>query len=250
MNGANLNWVRLPLKHALNTRELGGYPTKDGSQTKWHAFLRADDLSQLDEQEIGFLKEYGVRTILDLRSQDECIRKPNPFSKDVDVAYHNVSFAEGKLGGRKIADLTDMDINEINVKPSDFYIHLIETHETVKELFTTIEQAETGGILFHCRAGKDRTGVLSMLLACADVDRQDIITNYEVTFTNILSAFQNLHHKKNSIPDIFCSRPEFIGDAYDYILKTYGSFGDYFQSVGITAEQLVKIRRRLVLQFT
>ncbi|MBV8308554.1 MAG: tyrosine-protein phosphatase [Gammaproteobacteria bacterium] len=62
----------------LNARDLGGYPTTDGGETRWRSLLRADDLAQLSELGLQALADYGVRTILDLRWPEEAIRYPNP----------------------------------------------------------------------------------------------------------------------------------------------------------------------------
>ena len=57
------NIIRLPLDNAYNVRELGGYYTKDKQITQWHRFLRSDDISQLTDQDIEFLLNYGVNKI-------------------------------------------------------------------------------------------------------------------------------------------------------------------------------------------
>ena len=64
-------WKRLPLKHAYNVRDLGGYAAKNGMMTKYHVFYRGDGLSQLKEEEWNLLKENGICTIFDLRSPSE-----------------------------------------------------------------------------------------------------------------------------------------------------------------------------------
>ena len=73
MKSYEMMWQRLPLHTCANARELGGYPTADGSQTAWHRFVRSDRLSFLDDDEREFLYGYGVRTVIDLRGIDGAI---------------------------------------------------------------------------------------------------------------------------------------------------------------------------------
>ena len=62
----------------LNARELGGYPTVDGAQTRWRSLLRSDDLAQLTPAGIQALAQYGVVTVLDLRWAEEILLSPSP----------------------------------------------------------------------------------------------------------------------------------------------------------------------------
>src|SRR5580704_13081387 len=66
----------------LNVRDLGGYPTSDGAETRWRSLLRADDLAQLTSAGIRALADYGVGTILDLRWPEEAARHPSPVVAD------------------------------------------------------------------------------------------------------------------------------------------------------------------------
>ncbi len=83
-------FVRLPLEHAYNVRDLGGYSTNLGRFTKGHAFVRADDPCNLKEKDIHFLLEYGISAIVDLRSEEELQRSPNPFAANQNVDYINI----------------------------------------------------------------------------------------------------------------------------------------------------------------
>src|SRR5690348_11472379 len=62
----------------LNARDLGGYPTVDGSQTRWRSLLRSDDLAQLTPEGVQALADYGVRTVVDLRWAEEIALNPSP----------------------------------------------------------------------------------------------------------------------------------------------------------------------------
>jgi len=66
----------------LNARELGGYSTVDGSQTRWRSLLRSDDLAQLTPEGVQALAAYGVKTVVDLRWSEEIALNPSPIAKE------------------------------------------------------------------------------------------------------------------------------------------------------------------------
>src|SRR5699024_3114548 len=92
IKNAKLNWVRLPLDRLENCRELGGYNTKYGEQIKWHTFLRSSNMSNLTQEDMAFLKEYGVKTVIDLREEDEIKAYQNPLAEMDFCNYHNIPF--------------------------------------------------------------------------------------------------------------------------------------------------------------
>ena len=161
LTNPKLNWVRLPLQGIENCRELGGYPTKTGEQVSWRTFLRSSDMSRATEQDIAFLKEYGIQTVIDLRGEDEVKAFPNPLANESFCDYHHIPLFTQPL--------TAMNLPK-NIDMGDFYITLLENTTTLPVVFETIAEADDGSIVFHCMAGKDRTGVLAMLLlGIADV---------------------------------------------------------------------------------
>ncbi|MFC7687317.1 tyrosine-protein phosphatase [Ureibacillus sp. GCM10028918] len=245
MKNAKLNWVRLPLKGAENCRELGGYNSRYGEQTNWHAFLRSNDMSKLTQEDILFLKDYGVKTVIDLRGEDELQTHKNLLANENFCEYHNIPFIAGQV--------TNMNFSYEKIFMGDFYVQLLEKNDAVKRIFDCIAQAEEGCIIFHCAAGKDRTGILAMLLlGLAGVEKKDILSNYEVTYTNLESiqelAVQNNDAKYKDIPKEFMfSRSEYIQSALDHILNNYGSVEQYLVSNGIEQDVIERVKGRLLL---
>jgi len=90
-------YTRLPLEFACNVRELGGIPCMNGAVTAWHTFLRADDMNQLSENDIQFLIDYGVSTVIDLRSDYERKTKPDLLGQHNEVAYFALPFMKQDL---------------------------------------------------------------------------------------------------------------------------------------------------------
>lgn len=239
MNNAKLNWVRLPLEGVENCRELGGYSTNNGAQMKWHSFLRSSDLHELTEKDISFLEDYGVKTVIDLRGENEVTDRLNPLAERSFCNYHNIP-----LAGQLIQELNSTK----NMPMGESYISLLKNSEQVKTIFNTIATAEDGVILFHCVAGKDRTGILAMLLlGLAGVERKDIISNYEVTYTNMESFKRSKKDRvlPAHVPESYLySSREYIEAAYDYIIATHGTFENYLLAKDIDQEMIDCVKER------
>ncbi|QGQ44108.1 tyrosine-protein phosphatase [Metabacillus sediminilitoris] len=240
MKNAKLNWVRLPINSLENCRELGGYSTEYGQQTTWHSFLRSSDMSKLTREDIVFLKEYGVRTVIDLRGEDEIETHKNPLAEEDFCEYHNIPFITERV--------SDITLSSYEVSMGDFYIDLLEQkNDQVKRIFDAIDQAEEGCIVFHCAAGKDRTGILAMLLlGLAGVEKKDIVSNYEVTYTN-LESIQQIENPYGNIPNEYMySNRDYILRAYKYILHTYQSVDQFLMAKGVGQDVIDRVKGRFI----
>ncbi|MGL5438048.1 MAG: tyrosine-protein phosphatase [Lachnospiraceae bacterium] len=236
------NWIRLPLKGACNVRELGGLPAMKGGQTQWHQFLRADNLHELTEDDVEMLLEYGVSMVIDLRSRAEMEKNPDHIGVIGRVVYCNVPFLEEDLSPEgqaaekeRLADL------------SNLYLRLLKRKTVIKDLFTCIAGAPDGCVLFHCAVGKDRTGVLALLLLMlAGVDRQDCQTNYMQSFTNLTRKEWFCHIKESEFNNLIRSDAEYIEAAYDYVAGYEGGIDGFLEDCGIAAECIARVRSRIL----
>lgn len=239
-------YVRLPLKNASNVRELGGYPSENGNITNHGYLLRADDLSKLDKSDIQFVIDYGIRSVIDLRSDSELITHPDPFVNIERINYKHIPLIE--------QDVIDPNFYKNLMKnPSSFlsemYLGMINNATNgIKEVFEFISEQDRG-VLFHCTAGKDRTGVISMLLlGLAGVSKEDIITNYMVTEIYIRNAMAKLDNINEFPKELGMSKPEYIEPVIDYVLDTFGSFEDYLLHIGIEGKVLEDIKMKMLFE--
>lgn len=235
------NIRHLPLRHAYNVRDLGGYWTTDGKITSWRKFLRADAMDKLDQSDIEYLKGYGLKTVIDLRSEDEAQREPDVFEADEDIDYINIPLMVGKVG-----DIT-LDADSFHIELKDFYLALLKEKEIIKRIMEKIAGASQGCVLFHCTAGKDRTGIVAMiLLALAHVRKTDIIADYEISYT-LLKENPHLKFdpKRIDISVIF-SKPETILACLETIESNYGSVKEYICECGVSKTDIERIIARLV----
>lgn len=236
--------VRLPLKNAFNVRELGGYPNCNGQVTSYHYLLRADDLFNLDQNDIDLLLSYGVTSVVDLRSASELSSYPDPFSKINQVNYINIPLLEN-------VDAPHLT-NVVNENPAQFltqsYLEMIkDSTEAIRNVFEFIAMQE-GCVLFHCAAGKDRTGIIAMLLlGLAEVSKSDIIANYMLTEVYIKENSMVQQSADKFPAELMQSKPAYIEPVIDYILSAFENIENYLTHIGLTKDLLLTIKSKMIL---
>lgn len=233
-----MDFVRLPLEGGANVRDIGGYPTSDNKVTKFHVFVRSSRLTNLTTKDNEFLKEYGITDVIDLRGKS--LIQDNFISDDnINKEYFNFHYIP--LSTKKIEEYIKANEYADNFNFGIGYTYLLENKTKIKELFDVISSAK-GGVLFHCTAGKDRTGIVTaLILGLCGVDKKDIVANYEVTHTYVSECkFMDEYSLNMQI-----SKPIFMDTFIQNLLDKYNSFEDYLLSCGISKENLEKIKNRL-----
>lgn len=240
---SNLTYVRLPLQGAFNVRELGGYPAESGKPTKGHAFLRADGLHHLTPSDIDYLVEYGLTSVVDLRSEDEILRSPNPLADYPGVDYINISMIIGSID-----DVTQAVVEHKERFLSMFYMQLIQKASTsICDVFNFFADHKEGVTLYHCSAGKDRTGIISaLLLGLAGADKFDILSDYQISYTNLRRNPAFLEKFGDNLSELLFSRAKDMEPVLQYIYDNHGSIEKYLQSIGVSQDNLKIIKNKLV----
>ncbi|MEG0314983.1 MAG: tyrosine-protein phosphatase [Erysipelotrichaceae bacterium] len=235
-----INYNRLPLEHAYNVRDLGGYASANGMPTNYHRYLRSDDISTLTNADIKLLLDYGVTKVIDLRSVSETMNNVDKLKDMPNITYVNIPFMKGTI---------DNVMNAKNIVLKDFYIDLLKDKSLVNSIMSELAKPISGCLLFHCSAGKDRTGIVSMLLlSLVGVSSADIISNYEVTFTYLMSNPKLRNYMANSNFDLSLmhSDPSSISACLDFIYDNYASTEKYLLDCGLSIEQINSIKKNFV----
>jgi protein-tyrosine phosphatase len=169
----------------LNVRDLGGHPTEDGGETRFGAIVRADSVRALTEAGWRALVDYGITTIIDLRMHSELEADP-PLELPVELVHVPLFPEPGSPRWGPIEAVAER-IEEPVAHRRAVYLECLERfrRETASAL-TAVARAPQDGIVIHCQAGKDRTGLISgLVLRLAGVSREDIGADYEVTEENL-----------------------------------------------------------------
>ncbi len=161
----------------LNVRDLGGLRTTGGARTTRGAIVRADNLDRLTAEGWDALLDHGVRTVVDLRNIEEY--KPLlPLPEGVELIRVPLDELAGPAWWEAYGHL---DGTPLALRP-----YLDHCPHAAAELIATIAGARPGGLVVHCGAGRDRTGLAALLLlALADVEPTEIVADYLLSAPNV-----------------------------------------------------------------
>ena len=235
------HYIRLPLEHAFNVRDLGGYAASSGRVTRWRTLLRADDLYELAPAEVDFLVEYGVRAVVDLRTPKEIAQRPDPFADHGDVRYHHLP-----VGPDELVDPSRLLQMSSPTLLQEFYVAMLAEHgDRIAAAVNLIADAPDA-TLFHCSAGKDRTGLIAMLLlGVAGVRESDIVSNYAASYEHLMENPQ-IRAYLSQVPAVLMeSAPATIRAAMNFISDKYGSYADYLVASGVNRGSVERLAERM-----
>jgi protein tyrosine/serine phosphatase len=230
----------------FNVRDLGGLATRDGGCTRRGAIVRADALDGLTDAGWRALAEHGVRTVVDLRNDDE--RRPDaaPRPRAITTVHIPLDVSE---------DREFWDIWETGPQfgtPLYYRPHLERFPERSAAVVRAIARAEPGGVAFHCAGGRDRAGQVAILvLALAGVPADVIAADYALSSERLPARYAArgeedqgplltgwLHERGTTAERLVVELVETL-DVEAHLLRA-----------GLTPEDLTTLRRRIVVGVT
>ena len=226
----------------LNARDLGGYPTTDGARTRWRSLLRADDLAQLTLAGLEAFSSYGIETVVDLRWPEEVTLSPTPVTRVLKhIRYEQISLLtptpqEWRL---RRANNTAKELWNRSM--------LEQVREELKQVLRVIAAASPGPLLFHCMAGKDRTGLIAaLMLALADVVPEAIAFDYACSTDNLREPYLKRYAEYDTaaIIDAIQCPAEGVHNMLEYLEK-FGGARAYLAEIGVPERQIGQLRARL-----
>ncbi|WP_371480586.1 tyrosine-protein phosphatase [Kitasatospora sp. NBC_00315] len=284
----------LGLHGAANARDLGGYRTADGRVLRHGAALRSDGLNRLTDADLAALAGHGLRHVVDLRSLDE-VRQAGP-DRVLGLPVAEIAATELSATALTVGpDTPDgVTLHHLPVFAADFDIYVAlrdaladRSHEkqhallgdgraaammvglyrwfvtdpVARERFATVLRllaAPDGApLLFHCSAGKDRTGwTAAILLTALGVDRDTVFADYLLTnersaavVENILDSFgtRGLMREPALLLPVFRADRGYLEAAYEEVARGWASFGDFWRDgLGLDDEVLAGLRANLL----
>lgn len=233
-------YKRIPLETIKNMRDLGGIPTLDGKMTSWGKIYRSANMDDINEHDIRVLKELNISTIIDLRRD----REIEVFHKNIELVKKNFDYHKVSLANREMRDEEIRRVIEKKDTIGETYINLIDNFPAVKEILELIASS-SGSVLFHCQEGKDRTGIITMLLYwILNVERSDIIADYEIS-----SAYLGYVERYDEDEDFSVFRitsPYTMKEAISYVSRKYKTVEEYFDYGKIDKSIIKKIRKKML----
>ena len=217
----------ISLEGAYNVRDLGGFKCSGDNVSKRKRFIRADGLENLTENDIKKLIDYGVKIDIDLRSNEECESWSDNLKEADQIKYEHVHLLKGlrsfpeSLGG--------------------LYIDSLETcRKYFYEVFKIMIENTDKGILFHCSAGKDRTGMIAaILLMLIGVKKEEIVKNYTLSTSNLNPIIDRFSYENDeSLKDFLGAEAEHIIKFLDYLESEHNGAEGYLEFIGFSEEEI------------
>lgn len=223
------------LESTMNTRELGMYRIQGTKNyTLSNRIYRSDRCESLSASDKKLLLDRDITTIIDLRSEQEAETKPSAFSSDSDFIVFHYPIVEGMLPPNS---LEAVPVSYMEIAHAD----------CVKEVFKTIADAN-GGVLFHCTAGKDRTGVVSaILLALVGVSDEDIVYDYAISREfnkQRLEAYLKEHPEIDK--DIVLANEKSMYGFLRMLREKHNSVDQYLRDIGISEYEIQELKSKLI----
>jgi protein tyrosine/serine phosphatase len=264
---------RLDWEALRNARDLGGLAVSDGQQTRFGVVVRSDTLRQLTPSGWQALAAYGIATVIDLRFQVE-IDANEPLDAGPGGLSRELGEAQAGLDGRppwlrtvavSVLGEPDRELGEhfdriSRAQPDEaastqaVYLEMLALFRPrFAAAVAAIADAPAGGVLVHCHAGKDRTGlVVALLLAVAGVGPEEIAADYALSGANLASSLaawiddaddaEEGEHRRR----VALSPARAMLDVLDALNQSHGGAAAYLLGAGLSEDHLERVRARLV----
>ncbi|EKU49103.1 MULTISPECIES: tyrosine-protein phosphatase [Brevibacterium] len=255
---------RIDIEGTFNFRDLGGAPVGGGESVATGKVFRADGLAQLTDRSREELRRLGITTVLDLRDIGERAKHPDALAGlDVDhielPIFEDRFFPAAPLSAeemRELAETTGLDLTDRSLRR--IYDYLIDHFGPRLALAVdTIANRCGDGIVFHCSAGKDRTGlVAAFVLDLLGVDRDDILDDYTVTedhlggafLESVLRNYSDAGISGNLVETATAAPRDLLAGILDSLTETYGddAVEKYLLEHGMDPQTPARLRQRLL----
>jgi len=254
---------RIELGGSRNLRDLGGYRTMDGREIKKGVLYRSDHLSKVTKRDVERVAALGVKTVYDLRGEEERERDPQRLPEIVSMKVVSLPiFYQGLdpyVTARRIVisgDVEEGEFHDVMVEAYRAYVLDFRTQWSL--LLKGLAEPGTLPALIHCTYGKDRTGLaVAIVLRSLGVPRENVMEGYLLSnkfwesktelyscLANCASCFRTPRSEVRALMEV---RPEYLEAAFAAIDEKYGSFEGYLhEGLGIDELTLQRLRSALL----
>ena len=250
---ADSNRREVRVNGAANFRDLGGYATTDGHHVKWGHIYRSADISKLSPADLDTLKARHIQYDVDLRGVQESAQAPDKLNPGVD--YILCPAGSDSMNASVFRQLARVSATGGDSLMRVFYTNTTYLTPRYKPFFDKLLVVPSGdALLFHCTAGKDRTGIgAALLLYALGVPYATIREDYEAT--NYYRARENEKAMNSMVTQAHISEPVakqlmnangvWLDGTFDAIRKEYGSVDRYLEyQLGLNEEKLKVLRAK------
>ena len=244
----------IPMQGLFNFRDFGGYYNVDGKQICWGKMYRSSSLAYATLQDVNFLKNLDIRTIIDFRTDEERNEAPS--------RYYGIQTFNFPLSGKPDNIFFDailskkMKQGDAKIYSQDMFIFLLRNNfDYFTKMFDILLDTNNYPLIIYCSMGGFRSSVASaLILAALDIDMDQIIndymlTNEQVNFNELLPR-DNIFMEDQEIQETFTvmlrAHKSTITYSFDEIIKEHGSLDNYFTNgFNLTRQKREKLKEIL-----
>ena len=230
---------RISWDACVNVRDLGGLAAR-GGKVRPHRFVRASAFGTLSADGAQAMREFGVRTVIDLRWPEEMEARPSHFATG--VRYVNIPVDRPR----------EIDLYEALTTGTmrEVVGSIAAPGSGVRDAIMTIAEAEPA-VLVHCTAGLDRTGlIVALTLAAIDVQEDEIVADYCLSDAELEPEYRRLlstePDRYPSLPDRIRRREEMMRGLLTAVRGDYGNAASFLTAVGVSGMIVERLREALI----
>lgn len=230
-----------PVEGLCNMRDLGGLPCGNGRKVKRGMIYRSEELCDLRKGGLSEMNRLGIKTVVDFRDRGEAAASPdktppsveNKIALPIEAGRVMGMFSGGKLSRN----------NSIGIMVSTYRVLVHDFQEAYSEFFRIVENEANAPILFHCAAGKDRTGLAAALfLAALGVDRETIMRDYMLSKPCLANKFRPGLDYDDALEPLYSVEPEFLRASFEVMDENYGGPEHYVrEKLGVDLGKLGRL---------
>lgn len=249
----------LHLATAPNFRDVGGYRTSDGHWVKPGLIFRSDQLNRLNDKDLAAIDALGSALVVDLRTESERSREPDRIPpRGQGLVLDVAADASGSLGGdmRKAeAAIAAGKGVEMLVSANRDFVSMPSARAAYSALLRRLIDGGQGPLIYHCTAGKDRTGwATAVILTLLGVPRETVMADYLLSNSYlrakneaVMKALATSGAAINPafLEPVLTVRPEYLQSAFEEVDRKYGSMEAYARDgLGLSALDVAVLRRK------
>ncbi len=250
--GENILERYIELEGTSNFRDLGGYETSDGQKIRKGILFRSDNLSHLTAGDIEKVKQLGIKTVCDFRSDFEMQEFPSPFTKESSPKLLHIPIKT--LGAQDLQELAlreGVTSEELASELQLHYVLYVNQHKKRYSKFLNAIAYDDIPLVFHCFAGKDRTGFGSLLfLGLMGVNKDTIIDDYLLTNDLYKGPIQGSNWKDSiseTLRPLFEARSDYINAAFNEIYNRHKRVEDFvIKELNVDLETIEIIKGKIL----
>jgi len=223
--------TQLPMTGGYNFRDLGGIRTIDGRYVKWGKIFRSDDLNHLTDKDLRYLSSIPITSIVDFRTEAEINTAPDKVPSSVKNDYI-CTITPGKLSTEDVTKATKEELVEEMKNMNRLLVTDPDCIAVYKNFFELLQNEKEIPLMFHCSAGKDRTGMgAALILYALGVDDMTVMQNYMMSNTYLEDKYTHLIEEYPNMQPLFEVKTEYLQAGIDQMEKDHGSVENYLTKV-------------------